>query len=270
MNFFVTNCKYCFFAILLVMTACAYRPKIVLQCVPPLRQCAIVKEPSSLPVTEKLIYVLSWHGIPSGRLTLETKGVENIDGRNYYHVIATAGPNNFFSIFFNIKYTVETYVDKDTGLPLKFYKKKSSRGKVAEETIVFDYSNDTAIWEYTGKTKKEIEFAKNSQDLLSFLYYFRLKGLEANKVYNFNILYNGKSWPIKMVTGNVNLIKLGSGDCINTVSVELSSSLISKLVGGEILNAYVSADSKRIPVFFTIKSKGGQADAVLSNFKCLK
>jgi len=252
------------------MTACAYRPKIVMQYTLPLKQCAIVKEPSSLPGAEKLIYGLSWHGIPSGRLTLETKGIERIDNCNYYHVIATAGPNNFFSIFFNIKYIVETYVDKDTGMPLKFYKKKSVKGKVTEETIIFDYGNNEAIWEYTGKTKKTIELTKNNQDLLSFLYYFRLKGLEANKVYNFNIVYNGKNWPIKMVTGNVNLIKLGSGDCVNVVSVELSSPLISKLVGGETLSAYVSADSKRIPVFFTIKSKGSQADAVLSNFKCLK
>ncbi|MFA5008826.1 MAG: DUF3108 domain-containing protein [Candidatus Omnitrophota bacterium] len=251
------------------MTACAYRPRIVMQCVPLAKQCTTINKPGKLSLVEKLNYVVSWHGIPSGRLTIETKGIETIGNRNYYHIVANAGPNDFFAIFFNIKYTVETYVDSDTGLPLKFYRNKSHRGKKEQEAIIFDHNANSATWEYTHKAKKSVKIDENSQDLLSFLYYFRLKGFASDKLYNFNIVYDGKSWPVQMKVDNLHLLKLRNGKCIEVISAELTSPLISEIMGSSKLNAYVGADAKRIPIFFTVKTKMGEADTVLSNLDSL-
>lgn len=270
MNLIKTYCKYLVLILLLAVTACAYRPRIVMQCVPLKEQCIIVKEPSHFSSREKLMYSAALRGIPSANLVLEIKGIERVNNHDCYHIVADASPNSFFSLFFNVKYHVETYIDKDTGLSVKFYKKKTSGRKTNEETIIFDRDKKTAKCEYNDMRKKEIEINENTQDLLSFLYYFRMKGIEQNKTYDFNILYGGKIWPIQMKVTGVYLMKLRDGSCVNVFSVKLTSELISKIMGAPALDAYVSADSRRVPIFFTAQTTMGESDSVLLNLDCLK
>lgn len=262
--------KYFFLIIIISATACAYRPRIVTKCIPKESQCFIAKEPSRFPSREKLRYSVSWRGIPSASLILETKGIEEVGGKDCYYMTANAGPNSFFSFFYNIKYQVETYIDKDSGLSLKSYKKKNFKNKITEETIIFNRDKKTAQCEYNNKPKKEVKIEDTTHDLLSFLYYFRIKGLESGKAYDFGILYGGKIWQVKMTVGDVYLMKLRNGECIDVFSVKLFSELITKIMGASELDAYVSADSRRIPVFFTAKTKIGETDCALVNLDCLK
>jgi hypothetical protein len=118
--------------------------------------------------------------------------------------------------------------------------------------------------------KKEIEINENTHDLLSFLYYFRMKGIEQDKTYDFNILYGGKIWPIQMKVTDIYLMKFRDGSCVDVFSVELTSELISKIMGAPALDAYVSADLRRVPIFFTAKTRMGESDSVLLNLDCLK
>jgi hypothetical protein len=260
--------KYYFLAWLLV-TACVYKPLITAY-VPQNWQCPVTKRQFTFSDKEKLLYTAAWHGIPSGRLVLEIKGIEKIANRDYYHIVATAGPNDFFSFFYNVKYMVETYIDKETGLTLKFRKQKISGERTIEEDIDFDRKNNTMNWQYTGRSKETIKSSQNTHDLLSFLYYFRLKGLEQNKTYDFEIAYNGKIWPVQMKVDDVKFLRLRGGNYLPVFYVELSSELIAKIMGTKILKAYVSADSKRVPVFFTARTKIGNADSRLINFDCFK
>lgn len=270
MNLILTICKYCFLIVLLAITACAYRPMIVTKCMPLQKQCFVVKEPSRFSSKEKLRYGASLRGIPSASLVLEIKGIEQVNNRDCYRIVANAGPNSFFSFFYNIKYQVETYIDKESGLSLKFYKKKTFRRKTNEETIIFDRDKKTAHCEYNDKRKKEVAINQNTHDLLSFLYYFRMKGLELDKTYDFDILYGGKIWPFKMKVNGVYLMKLRDGRCVNVFSVKLTSELISIIMGAPALDAYVSADTMRTPIFFTAKTRMGDSDSVLTNLDCLK
>jgi len=270
MNLIITICKYWVLIALLGTTACAYRPRIITQCIPQAEQCLIMKEPAHFSSKEKLMYSASLGGIPSANLVLEIKGIEQVNNRDCYHIVANAGPNSFFSFFYNIKYQVETYIDKDSGLSLKFYKKKTFRKKVNEETIIFDRDKKMAQCEYNDKRKKEVTINQDTHDLLSFLYYFRMKGLEPDKTYDFSILYNGKIWPFKMKVNGVYLMKLRDGRCVNVFSVKLTSELISKIMGAPALDAFVSADAMRTPIFFTAKTRMGQSDSVLLNIECIK
>lgn len=270
MNCIVISCKCCFLTVLLAITACAYRPRIVTQCIPLQKQCFLTKEPARFSSQEKLIYGASWRGIPSASLVLEIKGIKQVGNRDCYHIVATASPNTFFSFFYNVKYRVETYIDKDNGLSLRFYKKKTFKRKTTEETITFNRDKKTAKCEYNGKQKKDVAIDENTHDLLSFLYYFRLKGLEPEKIYDFSIIFAGKIWPVKMKVNNIYLIKLKNGECMNAFSVTLTSDLINEIMGSSTLDAYVSADIRRTPIYFTAKTRIGESDSVLLNLDCLK
>ncbi|MDD4955913.1 MAG: DUF3108 domain-containing protein [Candidatus Omnitrophica bacterium] len=262
--------KSLFLVMLLGTTACAYKPKIVMQCLPQPKQCIIANETLRFSPKEKLAYVASLGSIPSANLVLEIKGIEYVNGHDCYHIVADAGPNSFFSLFFNLKYHIETYIDKNTGLTAKFYKKKTSRRKTTEETIIFDRDKNTAKCEYNDMRKKELAINQDTHDLLSFLYYYRMKGIETGKTYNFGMLYGGKIWPVEMKVGNVYLMKLKDGSCINVFAVKLSSEIISSIMGAPVLDAYVSVDSKRIPIFFTAKTRMGDVGTVLTNLEVLK
>ncbi|MCK9614853.1 MAG: DUF3108 domain-containing protein [Candidatus Omnitrophica bacterium] len=269
MTFITACCKYYFLSILLATTACAYRPQIIKQCIPKQEQCFLPKEPARLSYDEKLIYGASWRGIPSAKLILQIKGIEEVNNRDCYHITATANPNSFFSIFFNVKYEVDTYIDKASGLSLKFHKKKSFGRKISEETIIFDRDKKIAKCKFNDNRKKDVEIGENTHDLLSFLYYFRMKGLEPEGTYDFNILYAGRIWPIKMKVNGIYLMKL-KGERINVFSVRLTSELINAIIGSPALDAYVSANEKLIPVFFTANTRIGQSDSVLLNFDCVR
>lgn len=252
--------KICFLILLSVLSACAYRPRISPIKLTP-QEIIKLEEPGCLDKTEKIKYSISWINIPSGRINLETKGIEKINGCNVYHIYCDAGPNSFWSLFFKSRYLLETYVDTQTGLPLKSVRKRMPKALI-EEDIAFDWAKDTAKIS-DGKTTKEISVTKNSHDLLSFIYYYRIKGLEPGAKYNFYVIYNGKSWPVEIQTDNIYQLKSRDGSLIQVIYVKLLSSLIAELTGGSLLEAYVSVDSKRIPIFFSIKTKMGEADANL-------
>jgi hypothetical protein len=194
-------------------------------------------------------------------MDLEIKGIEEIDGRKFYRLFCDAGPNSFFSLFFKARYALETYVDTESGLPLKSSRKKMLKTGIEEE-IVFDRNKNIAEIN-DGEKVKQITITQNSHDLLSFLYYYRINGLEPNKKYNFDIIYGGKSWPVEMSTGGIYQLRLRDGKCVDVLSVKVLSALILEIMGGKELNAYVSADSQRVPVFFNVKTKMGTANTTL-------
>ncbi len=270
MHYGIKLCRYCVLAGVIFLAACAYRPTIISKCLLPEKQCFIAKEQSRFSPREKLFYTASWRGIPSASLILEIKGIEQVNNRDCYHITANASPNSFFALFFNVKYQVETYVDKDTGLSLKFYKKKTAGNKISEETILFDRDKKIAHCEYGGKRSKDITIGEGTHDLLSFLYFYRMHGLKAEKNYDFNIIYGGKIWPVKMKVNGVYSMKLRNGDCVNVFSVKLNSDLINKIMGSQELDAYVSVNNMRAPIFFTAKTRIGDSDSVLTNLECLK
>jgi hypothetical protein len=152
-------------------------------------------------------------------------------------------------------------VDAESGLPLESSRKKMSKIGI-EEDIIFD--RDKKIAEINdGKTVKKITLTQNSHDLLSFLYYFRIHGLKPDKKYNFDIVYGGKSWPVEMTTQGVYQLRLKGGKRVDVLFVKLSSELILEIMGNKDLDAYVSADLERIPIFFRVKTKMGEADTIL-------
>lgn len=252
--------KIYFLVLVLALSACAYRPRIVAEKISP-QQVICVKKPANLTKGEKLKYGISWIGIPAGMLDLEVKGVEEINGSKFYRLNCDAGPNGFFSLFFKYRYILETYVDAQSGLPLKSSRKKIRKAGI-EEDIVFDWNKKIAEIN-DGKVVKKIALSQNSHDLLSFLYYFRMHGLEPDKKYNFDIIYGGRSWPVEMTTQGIYQVRLKGGKRFDALFVKLSSALILEIMGNNELDAYVSADLERIPVFFRVKTKMGEADTIL-------
>ncbi|MEI8350517.1 MAG: DUF3108 domain-containing protein [Candidatus Omnitrophota bacterium] len=252
--------------IVLATAACAYRPKIITLPLPPeeqpVEQISVPSVKKTIKIGEKLTYAVDWRGIPSGKIILEVKEIVTIGQRQYYHIIAQALPNSFFSFFYKVNYLVETYVDTETYQPIKFHKKRILRNVVSEETINFDYARNEALWQYTGSENKIIRLTANSQDLLSFLYFFRLQEIKLGKEYPLDIIYNASVWEAKVKVDTFELVKF-NGTGIKTFTIKLISRLAKHITGGEKMKIYFSFSDGHLPLLFHLYTKIGPLTGVL-------
>jgi len=252
--------------IMLTSAACAYRPKITTLPLPEQQQAIeqisapIAKK--TIKIGEQLTYAVDWRGIPSGKITLDVKEIVTIGSRQYYHIIAQALPNSFFSFFYKVTYLVETYVDAETYQPLKFYKKRILRNTVSEETINFDYVRHEALWQYSGSGSKVIRLTANSQDLLSFLYFFRLQDIKLGQEYPLDIIYNASVWEAKVKVDTFELVQF-NGTGIKTFTAKLISRLAKHIAGSQKMKIYFSLGEGHMPLLFHLYTKIGPLTGVL-------
>jgi hypothetical protein len=160
---------------------------------------------------------------------------------------------------------VETYIDKETNRPLRFYKKKIYGKKITEETIDFYYRNNIAVWQYTGTKSRTIRLTKDAQDLLSSLYYFRLIGLSLGEEYPLDIVYNGQIWKLNAKIETLELLKMPHKKNIKSYTVKLSSKLSEHITGEQKIKIYFSIQQKHTPLFFNFSTKIGPLHGVLTN-----
>lgn len=208
-----------------------------------------------IKIGERFDYIFDCFGVPSARMRIEVKGIVDVAGKPCYHIIAYAQPRILFSFFYNVRYDVETYIDAETLQPLKFYKRKTHGRKITEEKITFDYAQNTALWEYTGKKSLTIPLTTDTQDLLSAIYYFRFMEVEPGNNYPLNILYNGEIWNVTVKVGKLQRMKLRGTKPIITFSAEPITNLIKYVTGEQKIVIHFTADQRRIPVVFKIHSK---------------
>jgi len=221
-------------------------------------------------VGEKLVYAVSWTGIPSGKITLEVKEIIFVNGKPVYHIIATAVPNSFFKLFYNVGYTVHSYLDMAELKPVSFHKERSLKGVLTKEDLKFDYSGNIVAWDYSNNLSpeihKNISIPKNANDLLSALYYFRTKDIVLGSNYNTNIIYNGNVWPVDMSLGKAQQVNIGVGK-FEAVSAVLSSKLNDHITGFNDIYLYLSLDRRRIPLLFKMRTAIGHLTGLLISYK---
>lgn len=247
------------------LASCAYQVHTYDKEISPVEDSARIEEPNkSLQVGEKLVYAVDWIGIPAGFITLEVKETMQINNHLAYHIIAKARPNRFFKIFYDIEYTVHTYIDTKTLKPIRFHKERSLNRKITDETIEFSYDTDNAIWEYSNpKTRKELSIPKNAQDLLSSLYYFRLIKIGLGKHYPISIIYGGESWSVDIMAERIADIQITNRGHFKTMVIAPVSDLAKHITGFKNFKAFLTTDKRRLPVLFTMRTKIGYLSGIL-------
>lgn len=253
--------------IMLLMYSCAYHPKIVpLPHIPEKLAQTMANTPhQALIVGEVLSYTVDWHGIPAGELTLKVIERTRVGDRECYRVSAAAKPYKIFTIFFNVRYEIETYIDSQTYVPLKYIKKKIEGKKISVETLTYDPQRHTILWENTGQAPKTICDVKDLQNLASFIYYFRTRSVAQGGECRMNVLHKGKPWPMQLRVRCFESLHLKRAGKIKTFVVEMSTQLTENAAGSRDATIYFSADERRIPLVFKIKARMGLLTGVIRN-----
>ncbi len=195
-------------------------------------------------LTFKVYYNLNFVWINAGNAYFNTKQ-EELDGHKVYHVTGDGKTTKSYEWVYKVNDKYETYIDKETMLPLRFVRNVNEGGFKINQDIAFDQKKRKAT-----SNKKVYDIPKCTQDVLSAIFFARnidyskskpgdkipFSMFLDDKVYNLYIKYEGKE-KIKTKMGTFNSLKI--------VPLLIEGTIFS---GGEKMTVWVSDDSNHVPL----------------------
>jgi hypothetical protein len=221
-------------------------------------------------------YNLNFIWLPAGDCTFTLEDSEQ-NGRSAYHITAFGRTLNSYEWFYKVRDTYETYIDKETMLPLRFKRNVNEGGYLIYNDIIFDQSNKKAKAKFgkTAETAEYKEFDMNGcmHDVLSIIYFTRNLDFDNysigqkipisifldNENYKLHVKYLGKEKKKIKELGNFNVIKfsplLVKGNMFKDV---------------EKMIVYVSDDKNRVPLMIESPVSVGSVKIVLKKTENLR
>lgn len=157
---------------------------------------------SFVPVAgqEKLLgednaYKLTYLGIPAVNIYLSVPETLTVNGKRTFHVLAVARTNALFSPFYTLENRYHTYIDAESGLPLKFTKDIHQSTLDQHGEITYDQDNNVAFYEggrFSSQVKKSIQ--ENTHNLFSMIYFLRRGKLETGQKFTLNLDVESEPW----------------------------------------------------------------------------
>ena len=191
-----------------------------------------------------------------------------------YHVAATGKTTGFARWFFKIDDYFDSYFEKDIVRPIRFVRNISEGNYKRHVEIDFDHNNQSGIMhDLLRKTKTEISFAPNLQDLVSTFYFLRnhfdLEGIQVGETASLHMIYDKKPFAFQFrFLGYENVkTKFGVVPCVKFRPYVEEGRIFKKESG---LTLWVSSDNNRIPIKVVAELSVGSLDVDLVDFKGLK
>lgn len=195
---------------------------------------------------ERLVFSVRYGPIRAGQATMAIRGIEVIDGDSCYHIVTTAGSNDFFSAFFHVRDRVESFMDIRTLLPRRFEKHLLEGGYSNSEVVHFDHRNQIATYDVDGDVRV-VELWPTCHDVLSAFYDVRARDLEpGDEIFLYS--HTGKrNYALKVQVHGRERVKVPAGefDCLIIEPIMRTPGLF-KHEGA--LRVWLTDDDRRIPV----------------------
>lgn len=213
-------------------------------------------------VPEKLVYSLSWTGIPVGTATQEI-----VDEGEVRRIFSTARSNDWLASFFPVDDRTESLLEKSGDFPgtsrnFKMLFKEGSR--VRDREITFNPATKTA--HYVDRQKKQqqtIPLTDETFDIYSSFYFVRYQPLQPGKSVYINILDSKKLHRIEIRVLRRERITVPAGE-FNTLVIEPMVKPEGVFEGKRGAYIWLSDDARRIPVKAQTRVKVGSVTAVLT------
>lgn len=176
-----------------------------------------------LPVGETITYKLYWGVIPVARSTASTEWVE-YEGKQRIAIRFRTRSNSVIEKFYPVDDFIESIVDPDTLLPLRFTKKLSEGRYRADETTVFDREKGmaylTKVKDDGSIRKKEYPITGDTRDLVSFMYYMRSQPLEVGDEKMLEVMADEKLYDLFLAVPKKQTVNLDLFGSVETIRVE--------------------------------------------------
>lgn len=213
-------------------------------------------------IPEKLIYNLSWSGIPVGVASQEI-----VDEAGVRRIISSARSNDWLSAFFPVDDRTESLLEKKGAFPgrsksFRMIFKEGSR--VRDREISFDHSARRAHFhDRRSGERLDILLGAETFDIYSSFYFVRHQTLEPGKSIYINVLDSKKMHRIEIRVLRRERVKVPAGE-FNTIVVEPMVKPEGVFEGKRGVYIWLTDDTRRIPVKAQTKVTVGSVTAVLT------
>ncbi len=242
---------------------------------PPAAKYVMVEHPR-LPfeVGERMEIELNWMALPAGRVVLEVRKGEPINGRETLHLWGNLLSSKLVDAIYHVDNTVESIIDAKGAVPYKFLLHMVESSQKKETRVAFDHLNEKAFYwskrlsqkwgdETLDLTDKLVPGAK---DMYSGVYALRMQEYELNKPVRIPVYEKSKNLEVIITPVANELVnsKVGVFQCWKlSVQVSLNNNL--QQTGESYM--WLSDDSKRYLVKFDAKVKIGSLRGALVEVK---
>ncbi len=146
-------------------------------------------------VGESYAYKLTYLSIPAVSITLSVPDDSTIQGRVAFHLVAIARTSSLFSPFYTLQNRYDTWIDRETGLPLYYHKTVDQKTIRQEMTADFDQVNGTVKYEggkFSPAVTQSIE--PMTHNLFSMIFALRRQTLVKGQHVRLNLDVETESW----------------------------------------------------------------------------
>ena len=217
---------------------------------------------ASQKIPEKLVYSLSWTGIPVG-----TAMQEIVEEGEVRKIVSTARSNDWLSTFFPVDDRTESILEKEGAFPgrTRSFKMLFKEGRhVRDREISFNPTARSAhFFDRKNGEHLNIPLEPETFDIYSSFYYVRHQQLEPGKSIFINVLDSKELHRIEIRILRKERIKVPAG-VFDTIVIEPMVKPEGVFEGKRGAYIWLSDDARRIPVKAQTKVTVGSVTAVLT------
>ncbi len=171
-------------------------------------------------VGEKLVYQVNWGFIPVGTSVVTTEWIEE-DGRRLLSIRFETKTNHVVEKLYPVDDLVESIIDPDTFLPLRFIKRLNEGDYHCDEVTVFDYKTLKARWEAKTSGKvKEFDIEADTRDIISFMYFMRSSGFKPGDERSYRVMADEKLYDLSIKADKIETFSVGRFGKVPCVKLE--------------------------------------------------
>lgn len=212
---------------------------------------------------EKAAFAVTYGGISTGSISIETKKTSTIGGHEAYHVHARLKTSKYYSYLYEVDDVCDSYIKKENFIPLKFSLIQRQSSQDIDDLQLFDHEALKVYSLYkrvtddkTKKSKKTKPIPRYFQDPISVLYFVRGLPLKQNREYEIPFMNKGKAEILKAKMVGVEELDTELGKK-QALKVQIATSHEGKTIKGGHMTFWFSADDDRIFLQFSAKIKIG-------------
>lgn len=171
-------------------------------------------------MNETLTYRLYWGVIPVGTATATTAWVEE-EGRRLIAIRTRARSNRVLRAIYPVDSRVESFVDPQTLLPVRFVKRLSEGRRRHHEVTTFDHAAGVARFQDLRKDRvKTFPIDPDTRDLLSFMYFARGQSYEPGSGSDYRVMADDKMYGLRIDALRNESVEDASGEKVEVVRLE--------------------------------------------------
>lgn len=198
------------------------------------------------PVGEVLEYRVYWGIIPVGRSRIWSDWHEE-DERRYIVLRMTTKSFSVVSRIYPVDDFVESIVDPDTFLTLR-YRQQLNEGKHhRDELWFFDHANKIATrHDYRTGVTNTVEIGSDTRDILTFVYYLRKDGLQPGEENASRVVVEEKVYDLHIKSVKTQYLRMPMVGKVKTLKIEPAAKFGEIFVHKGRMWIWISDDERRV------------------------